>query len=214
MGDVYWGVHLPLAAVARRHGLRMAVETGTYFGSGAIHLAALFDRVWSIERNRELHAFFSETYGGVLPNVEIVWGDAPDHLHEVIAALEGAPAFFFLDAHSFPSSAIDMAADQHHCRVREELGVLADAGVSCRRSMVVIDDADMFLGSLPPPFRDEDFPSITDIVEDLRVLLDAEYICVLDDVVVGCSETLGHLVESYRSERRSVGRPTYKRVAL
>lgn len=213
MGDVYWGVHLPLAAAAASLGIEVAVETGTYFGAGAIHLSALFDTVWTIERDLALHQFCVETYSELCPSVEFVHGDSGSTIGGIVAALE-QPALYVLDAHWFPAAALSGEVGLPQCTLLQELRAIA-SGLNCGEgSVVIVDDADMFLGSLPLPFRPEDFPSIDEIVCVLQEELGATFVRVVDDVIVGGPSQMRGAMNKYLERSRGVGGPSSKRIAL
>ena len=182
-GDVYWGVHLPLAAIIRRRGVSLAVGPGTYFGSGALHLAALLDQVWTVERDERLYTFCKNNYASLCPSVNFVLGDSADSLRAIAGSL-AQPALFILDAHWFPAPVLGSTGHRSQCPVMDELAAIADAGGCKEGSVVIVDDADMFLGSLPEPFDRQGFPSVVDVVDYMRSGLGAGYVQVVDDIVV------------------------------
>lgn len=206
MGEVFWGLHSPLAArLIERFHLRAAIETGTYLGGGALQLAALCSRVWSIERDATLAEFAMATYGHV-ENLTILPGDASERLGSVLDGLQ-EPAFFFLDAHWFRLSPRASVRLSPQCRILEELEVIREHHSCIGRSVLMVDDAVMFLGSLPRPFERRDFPPITDVIERLRRLSPAFHVVVTDDVLIAGPPDVDEVVAEYHRWRDRLGFP-------
>jgi predicted O-methyltransferase YrrM len=208
MGDVYWGLHAPLAALIARRSIRVAVETGTFYGIGALQLATLFEQVISIESNERLHAFCSSVYPQT--RIRFIKGDSAHVLKAVAHELEEA-ALFFLDAHWFPNPQV-AAAIGPQCPLLAELSALKAANVVRQGSVIMIDDADMFLGSLPSQFKVDEFPSISEILNILQSEIHAEFVDVLDDVIVAGPSWLNDVIVEYKSLKREFGGPSSKRI--
>jgi hypothetical protein len=87
------------------------IETGTLYGDGVDYaLEYDFDRVYSIEINKELYSRASAKYANK-DKVEIIEGSSSDVLPDIIKGIDGN-ILFFLDAH-FPG------ADAHMMSYRE-----------------------------------------------------------------------------------------------
>ena len=213
MGDVYWGVHLPLASLISRNGVRFAVETGTFFGSGSVHLACLFERVWTIEKNPSLFKMCKSLYGHI-DNIEFVNASAARGLEEILHSAP-SPMLLFLDAHWFPNPALDESRSGSpilQCELLDEITVIARYQRANQGSIIIVDDADMFLGSLPPIFDDSQFPSISSIINALRDEFGADVVEVIDDVIFACSLENHPILDHYKEIRKNFGQPSYKRV--
>jgi hypothetical protein len=212
MGDVYWSVHTPLAALAAKSGIKVAVETGTFFGSGALQLAALFNEVWTVERHEKLSKEMSLLYASV-PNLNFVNKQAANGLSDVAQQTSG-PYFFFLDAHWFPANALaEEKPENEHCEILEEIHEIAKHCNAHDGSILVIDDADMFLRSLPPVF-DDSFPSIAKVFDALKTIFGASFVEVVDDVIFASSEDKRKVFEQYSEIRGRVGCPRYKETSV
>lgn len=77
--------------------LTVAIETGTAYGDGARYLANIFEKVHTIEMDKEF-------YGNLKgfpdhPNIYVYLGKTIDILPEVLFANNGEPTLFWLDAH-------------------------------------------------------------------------------------------------------------------
>lgn len=212
MGDVYWGPHVPLAAIAAEAGISTAIETGTYFAVGSLQLASLFEQVISIESNEKLHRFCEQTYESV-DNIEFICADSGSVLKEILLNIDQA-AFIFLDAHWFPAKALGDPSSSH-CPLNFELDAMRDSAAFAKGSILVIDDADMFLGSLPvEKFHAVDFPSIAEIILKLKQDMGAQYVDVFDDVIVAGPSWLEDRIKNYMDLRSKVGLPSAKKISI
>lgn len=73
------------------------VETGTLYGHTAIHASRLFDQVYSIELNTNLHRNATKINRSI-SNIEFIHGDSGVEVTKLIEKLHH-PTVFFLDAH-------------------------------------------------------------------------------------------------------------------
>lgn len=137
-----------LAEIARRHGLELLVETGTYHGDMVAALAGRFRRVWSIELGLELYRAARARFRG-LAHVRILHGDSARVLPEVLAEVD-RPALFWLDGHW---SAGSTAKGERDTPVVAELDLILAHPVA--RHAILVDDARHFTGQGDYPRLDE-----------------------------------------------------------
>jgi hypothetical protein len=204
MGDVFWGLHTPLAAkTVETLNLTTAIETGTYFGFGALQLGSFCDRVISIESDQRLSEFAATFYARAR-GVEFVSGSSPNVLPGLLAELK-EPTLFVLDAHWFPMSFRPQIQPERQCYLDEELMLIGDWFRGGNSGAVLIDDAQMLLGSLRKPWRRADFPPITSVVDALRSFV--PWVTVTDDVLLGGPTELEAVVADYLRWRDELGFP-------
>ena len=207
MGNIYWSLHLPLASrIASDLGLKLAIESGSYFGSGAVHLATICERVFSIENDPLLHEFCSKCYGNI-KNIVWVCGKSDDALARICKKIH-EPALFVLDAHWFPMSPRSEFSEGTLCPLMGELDAISKPLKELEESVIMIDDAAMFLDSLDRPFKRSDFPPITAVIEQLRGAMGFAYVEVVDDVIVAGPKAIGNSISWYREWRNRVGSPS------
>jgi len=82
---------------AERFGLRVLVETGTYYGDMVEAMKNYFSRIYSIELSNELYEKAKRRFTGD-DRIKIIHGDSGIELGKLIARLE-QPALFWLDGH-------------------------------------------------------------------------------------------------------------------
>jgi hypothetical protein len=136
-----------ILSVARKTGAHQFVETGTYLGRTTRWAAAHFERVVTIELDRELAARASNALSG-LRNVEVLQGDAVVRLREVMARPETRNALVYLDGHFSGGVTARGALDEPAC---EALEVLVPYREKVRA--VVIDDFRTFGIEFPTPSK-------------------------------------------------------------
>lgn len=143
-----------LRGLARRFGLRIFVETGTYCGDMVATLRREFDLVYTIELSDELFARACTRFAGDA-GVHVLHGDSGDLLPQVLSGIE-QPALFWLDGHY--SGGIT-AKGSRETPILAELSALA-AQAQCAH-VIVIDDASCH-GILP------DYPTLPELRVRLR----------------------------------------------
>lgn len=180
-------------AASERLGLRAAVETGTYLGDTAAWLRGLFRQVWSIELSEELHKMALDKYGEI-EGLTFVQGSSAETLPAILTQI-GEPALFWLDGHFSSGTIIPTGGADKQCPVLEEIESIDDHAFS-GTSVILIDDARLFLGPPPPPYRREDWPTFLSLLNALRARF-PRYVTVLGDVIIAGPPEIQPLVDEY-----------------
>jgi hypothetical protein len=195
MGMVYWGVPQRLALWLRDEAATQDfIETGTYLADTALWAAHHFDRVISIEADRELCDAARKRLASYT-NVNVLLGRSQDVLAALVPKLS-RPALIWLDAH-WCGGAVAVAGESQECPLLEEITAI-DAGTI--QHLILIDDARFFLNPPPPPHKREHWPSAGAVIEQLRAKYDS-YICVIDDVIIRLPIALREPFEAFISHR-------------
>jgi hypothetical protein len=131
-----------LLGLAKRHSLRLFVETGTSFGDMVRAMIPHFDRIWTIELGDQLYAEAQKKFRDAR-NVELIHGDSGRELGRLLPTLD-APVLFWLDAHysGGPLRGATSARGEKDTPILEELDHIL--GAAEPRHVVVIDDARLF----------------------------------------------------------------------
>ena len=206
MGDVFWGLHTPIAArLIDTLGVVNAVETGTHFGFGALQLASMVKRVWTIDSDEKLIAFCQRTYRQA-DNVIFLSGESPAVLPAICSELDSA-TLFVLDAHWFPMSPRASHVPSDQCPLLAELSAIFQHTKQpiLAASAMIVDDAQMFLGSLKRPFVRSSLPSIVDVLEALGKMFAESW--VTDDLIVAGPTILKAPIDAYLKDRDDLGFP-------
>jgi hypothetical protein len=149
---------------ARRHGLRVLVETGTYRGDMMMAQRAHFDALTSIELDPQLHQAARRRLGH-LPQVTLLHGDSGVKITEVLAGLDRL-ALFWLDAHY--SGGVTARAEIDTPISAEMEQVLAHP---VKGHVILIDDAHEFVGENGYPTYEQLAREVTRRRPDLAVEL-------------------------------------------
>lgn len=155
--------------LARRHGTRVLVETGTYEGEMVEAMRTQFDRVFSIELSPAHYKRAAERFAAA-GNVEIVFGDSALMLADVLMEIE-EPALFWLDGHYSAGST---------ARGDKETPILSELDAICRHPVqghvILVDDARCFDGTA-------DYPALAALETYVRERRPAASFEVRDDIV-------------------------------
>jgi hypothetical protein len=116
-----------------KFGLRILIETGTYYGEMVSAMKTRFDAIYSIEQNPELAARAAKEFAKY-PRIRIIQGDSQTALPNLLKSLD-QPALFWLDAGYYGWSGLQ--GD------KQRLGVELDAILHhpVRGHVIVMDDA-------------------------------------------------------------------------
>jgi hypothetical protein len=118
---------------ARRHGLRVLIETGTYYGEMVAAMRRHFDRIESIELDPALAARAARRFARD-PRVRIHAGDSQRVIPTLLASLH-EPALFWLDAGYYGWAGREGATE----RLGDELSAILHHPVPGH--VVLMDDA-------------------------------------------------------------------------
>lgn len=150
------------------------IETGTYKGGSSFWAAQHFDKVYTIEIDPAISKATSSRKD-CPKNIEFLVGNSRDVLPELIKEIS-SPSLFWLDGHWCNISEIGKDVE---CPLMEELKALKEFG----DSVILIDDARAFLGPLPPPHDDSQWPGIDEIILLLKAQFPNNLVTIADDVI-------------------------------
>ena len=177
MGAVHFSLDPRLARLLQET-LRfdVFVETGTAHGDTVAAVRSLFSEIHTIERDEPLHAAAVRRFSGDAA-VHVHLGDSGRVLAGIVPYLASRAVFYWLDAHATGEAPVAGT----ECPLLEELTAISSLS---ERSVVVIDDARLFLAPPPPPRRPETWPSLATVLAHLGRLSSAHEPMVIDDTFV------------------------------
>ena len=158
-----------LREYAKRYRLRVLVETGTFYGDMVEAMKADFDRIFSIELNRDLYEKAMLRFEGV-DNIELIHGGSGIELQSIMNKINQA-TLFWLDGHY---SAGVTAKGEIDTPIYEELRHILNGPE--RRHIIIVDDARCF-GTNPA------YPSIEELSEFIKSKRPNLDIAVQDDSI-------------------------------
>ena len=172
-----------------RLGLRRAVETGTYTGSGARLLAGVFDEVTTVELSHELHAAAARALAGE-PRITSLQGHSAEVLPQLVGAGE-VPTLWYLDGHW---SGGPTAGEEDECPVMAELDALRGAH---HDDAIFIDDARLFAAPPPPPHDPLQWPALVEVFDRLGCVRPGSHITLLADMIICVPSRAKDLVDAF-----------------
>jgi hypothetical protein len=160
--------------LARLSNSAIFVETGTYHGDTTRWASNHFEIVHTIERAESLYNLHSNQLAqikGVTPHL----GDSRDILPQIVRDIDSQTAVYWLDGHW---SGGETAGEYDECPLLDELRCLEP-----HRSIILIDDARLFLCAPPFPHNPSQWPTISDIIAVLSAAAKSPFVQIVDDVI-------------------------------
>jgi hypothetical protein len=167
-----------LAFLVKELPLKLFVETGTYKGASLEVALRFFSRCESVEASPQLHEQARARFE-LRDNVRLHLGDSPSFLRQRQAEFARTPTVFWLDAHWCNQDHTSGVASQSPL-----LGELEAIGSLHRDSVVLIDDARLYLCAPPAPHRFENWPDLHSVAEALLRLSTRHRMMILNDVLI------------------------------
>jgi|GEM_PF-1908980 len=153
------------------------VETGTAGGESIMIASRNFTKCYTIELVDNV-----TPYRDFPINIEFIKGNSGQEVYKIMNKLLGEYTVFWLDAHySAPSDDAPNTPDDYiECPIMNEL----DA-ISCHsKSIIIIDDARLFLGAVPAPLDPRKWVSLKDIFSTFSVKFPNHHYTLVDDYIV------------------------------
>jgi hypothetical protein len=173
----YVSFSIPKEIVLRfkeKGGIKNFVETGTFKGGTCFWAGQHFENVYTIEIDPAISKATAAN-PACPPNIKFYIGNSKDVLPGLAADLKGT-SVFWLDGHWCNVS--ELGKDME-CPLMDELRTLKNFG----DSVILIDDARAFLGPLPPPHDNSQWPRIDEIFLLLKAQFPANLVTIVDDVI-------------------------------
>jgi hypothetical protein len=158
-----------LITYAMKYGLRILVETGTYYGDMVQAMKGYFDQVYSIELSEELYGKAKKRFNRS-KNIKLICGDSAIELLNITEHLN-QPALFWLDGHY---SAGETVKGDKNTPIYEELSHILSG--PDKGHVIIIDDARCFGKEL-------DYPSLQALMDFIRSKRSNLDIVVQDDSI-------------------------------
>jgi len=179
MGAITFSLDENLAAfLARELPIQIFVETGAFHGDSLDIARRHFPDCRSVEMSPELYERVRASFAGQ-SNIKLHLSDSPAFLRGHREEFAARPALFWLDAHW-------CQADQTSGRLSQSplLGELAAIQSLHPDSVILIDDARLYLCAPPLPHNCADWPDFHSILTVLLSLSSQHRLMVLNDVII------------------------------
>lgn len=192
MGAVTFSIDLQLVKTLKQClPLTHFVETGTFEGETVEQVKPLFDEVHSIELAEEYYLKSLERFQA-FPQIKLHLGRSEEVLRSLRPQLETASVLYWLDAHWCLAS--HTAGQTSQCPILQELDAIQHLNSD---SILLIDDARLFLCPPPKPHEISQWPNFNQIIKKLFSLSDQHEVMVLNDVVLFYPASIQDVVQQF-----------------
>lgn len=192
MGAVSFSLDSELVTLLQSElSLRIFCETGTFMGDSVEKLKSYFETVISIEISEELWEKATKRFDADT-HVNILKGKSGDRLSEVKATLQNSGVLYWLDAHWCKGT--DTPGDISECPLLEELKII---GALNSDSVILIDDARLFLSPPLRPHEISQWPQFHEIVLSLLSMSSNHKLMVVNDVIAFYPRKIEKLMQSF-----------------
>jgi hypothetical protein len=176
----------------------LLVETGTYLGDTVELARGRVPEVVSIERNPGLATAAIERFQDC-GDVTIIAGESAEELGRLRPSLTGRPVLFWLDAHwcAAPDDPTNRAGGEDACPLLAELRALSPLGPD---SVVLIDDARLFLAPPPSPHNPAGWPTMAQVLAALASISAVHVPIVVNDVIIFHPTALHAIIANFAAE--------------
>ena len=179
MGAMTFSIDVTMVELLRQAlPLSVFVETGTFEGDTVALVLSQFEEIHTIELSHEYYARALERFRSN-GSVTVYHDDSPRALASLRSRLEHESVLYWLDAHWCVAKGTASAHSQ--CPLLSELEAI---GTLNSESVIMIDDARLFLCTPPQPHETENWPRFHEVIQGLYSLSTSHEAMVINDVIV------------------------------
>jgi FkbM family methyltransferase len=178
LGAVSFSVDLQLIrSLKRQLPLPVFVETGTFQGDTTARVANLFEKVYTVELSKQIFDSTSKRLAS-FANVKMIHASSPDAIRSLADELSQRSVLYWLDAHWCGGATAGQVSE---CPL---IGELSAIGALNDDSVVLIDDARLFIAPPPRPHNVREWPGLLEAVDRLRGLSNRHRLWIINDVFI------------------------------
>ena len=195
MGAVTFSIDRRLVDAIRPHlQFDVFVETGTFRGETIHSIKHDFNHIYSVELSSHYYQEAQQQFANE-PNITLMNADSGTALKQIMSKIDGRPTVFWLDAHWCVANAT--AGEISQCPLLEELQAIGHLNDD---SMIIIDDARLFLTAPQAPHEISAWPSFHAITQALLRLSDRHHLCVLNDCILFSPKALEEPIKQFSAQ--------------
>lgn len=170
------------------------IETGTFRGETIGIVKPYFQHIYSIELSSHYYEEAVRVYGHDNA-VSLFHGNSATMLRTIVSDTKDKPTLYWLDAHWCVADAT--AGELSQCPLLDELDAIQILGAD---SMIIIDDARLFLAAPQAPHEISNWPSFDAIAKRLYTLSPDHQLCVLNDCILFYPPVVAEEVKQFAHE--------------
>lgn len=192
MGAVSFSIDLGLVAVLKQAlPLDVFVETGTFRGDTVERVRDRFKAVHSVELSPERYDAACLRFAGQ-GHIDLACGDSAEVLAKWMPSLHDKSVLYFLDAHWCVAD--DTAGEASQCPLLGEARAIERLS---DQSVIVIDDARLFLAPPLAPHEISHWPNLNEVLGVLRTASPLHQLMVLNDTILFFPPSAGVALREY-----------------
>lgn len=174
--------------------LSIFVETGTFEGETVNKVIFLFEEIYTVELSEEYYLRSSEKFQGQ-KSVKVYHDSSERLLQTLCPSLIDKSVVYWLDAHWCVA---DNTSGYHsQCPLLQELNAIQALNA---QSVILIDDARLFLCPPPRPHEISQWPDFNAVIKKLFSLSSIHEIMVVNDVIVYYPVSINSTLKTYAYE--------------
>jgi vacuolar-type H+-ATPase subunit I/STV1 len=166
------------------------VETGTFEGATIQQVIGQFEEIHSVELSPEYYSKACDRFREA--SVKLYNNSSERFLQEIGSTLRDRSVLYWLDAHWCVADGT--AGEGSQCPLLEELNAIQTLNA---QSVILIDDARLFLCTPPKPHNVNQWPTFNAILRKLYSLSSSHEVMVINDVMVYYPESLSSVIQQY-----------------
>ncbi len=196
MGAVHFSIDPQLVELLKQLlPLEVFVETGTFEGEAVQRIRPYFEEIHSVESSEKYFASASERFNKD-PAIHLYLDDSPRFLRQLVPQLRNRSVLYWFDAHWCEADA--SAGKSSQCPLLQELESM---DILNSQSVILIDDARLFLCPPPAPHEVSQWPDFDSLVKKLHCLSSHHLFMVVNDTILYFPVTLRNAVRSFAHEQ-------------
>lgn len=167
------------------------VETGTFRGETVDLVKSQFREIYSVELSDSYYEAAKQRFSGD-PHVQMIHEDSALALRNIMPNIQDRPTLFWLDAHWCVAD--ETAGQLSQCPLLGELEAIQTLN---QNSIILIDDARLFLATPQKPHEVSDWPTFHSIIQALFKLSDQHRISVVNDCILFFPQSIEEDVKQF-----------------
>lgn len=174
--------------------LDVFIETGTFEGATIEIANRYFEKIYSIELSSEYYEKASTKYKE-FPKIKCIHGDSSVELSNIIQNIKKTSVLFWLDAHWCVAK--NTAGQLSQCPLLDELDAIGSLN---SESIILIDDARLYLAPPPAPHEVSQWPCIDDIAKKLYEISSIHNLMIVNDVIIYYPKSIKNTMFMYAQQ--------------
>lgn len=192
MGAVHFSLDIGLVKVLKSAiTLDVFVETGTFKGDTIENVKEYFTEIHSVELSEE-YFLFSKNRFKDNKTIKLYLDNSPVFLEKLNPSISKKSVLYWLDAHWCVAD--KAAGEKSQCPLLEEIKAINSLN---DQSVIIIDDARLFISPPPQPHEISQWPDFGSMMEALNSLSKKHTTMILNDTILFYPVSLKSLIRNY-----------------